>query len=56
MTFHFRITKLANHRELERLKNKWWIDNPLRKICKEDIPETEISIQNIGMTSFRICI
>lgn len=41
--------QLLNRRQLEQLKNKWWNNNPLKKICKKEDDQSDgISIQNIG--------
>ncbi|KAK0083400.1 hypothetical protein PV325_008825 [Microctonus aethiopoides] len=43
------ILQLLNRRQLEQLKNKWWNNNPLKKICKKEDDQSDgISIQNIG--------
>ena len=44
------ILKLLNQRKLESLKEKWWNNNPERKLNCEDSKKTSdgISIKNIG--------
>nr|WHO17342.1 ionotropic receptor 25a-like protein [Matsumurasca onukii] len=43
------ILQLLNKRELEKLKEKWWSQNPERKFCeKPDDQADGISIHNIG--------
>ncbi|GMT36064.1 hypothetical protein PFISCL1PPCAC_27361, partial [Pristionchus fissidentatus] len=43
------ILLLLNQRRLEGLKEKWWIDNPRKKVCPDVTDESDgISIQNIG--------
>ncbi|KAF8356358.1 glr-7, partial [Pristionchus pacificus] len=43
------ILLLLNQRRLEALKEKWWNDNPKRKVCPDQTDESDgISIQNIG--------
>ncbi|CAH0553818.1 unnamed protein product [Brassicogethes aeneus] len=48
--FNTAILSLLNKRELERLKEKWWSNNPeAKKDCeKQDDQSDGISIQNIG--------
>ena len=44
-----RILKLLNQRKLETLKERWWNQNPMKKVCeKEDDQSDGISIENIG--------
>ncbi|KAK4882739.1 hypothetical protein RN001_006058 [Aquatica leii] len=43
------ILNLLNKRQLERLKEKWWNDNPYRVRCEKLEDQSDgISIQNIG--------
>ncbi|XP_076060298.1 ionotropic receptor 25a [Oratosquilla oratoria] len=43
------ILKLLNQRKLETLKERWWNQNPEKKVCdKEDDQSDGISIENIG--------
>nr|ALG36131.1 ionotropic receptor 1 [Sclerodermus sp. MQW-2015] len=47
--FNDAILILLNKRILEKMKDKWWKQNPMMKICeKEDDQSDGISIQNIG--------
>nr|QHN69175.1 ionotropic receptor 6 [Sirex noctilio] len=47
--FNNAILVLLNRRKLEKLKEKWWNRNPLKKVCeKQDDQSDGISIQNIG--------
>ncbi|XP_012259587.2 ionotropic receptor 25a-like [Athalia rosae] len=47
--FNNALLSLLNKRRLEKLKEKWWNRNPLKKTCaKEDDQSDGISIQNIG--------
>nr|ARN17848.1 ionotropic receptor 2 [Cephus cinctus] len=47
--FNNAILVLLNRRKLEKLKEKWWNRNPLKKTCeKQDDQSDGISIQNIG--------
>jgi hypothetical protein len=45
-----RILQLLNKRKLEKLKEKWWNQNPeKRRDCEKQDDQTDgISIQNIG--------
>lgn len=44
-----RILQLLNRRDLERLKEKWWNNNPEKKNCEQVEDQSDgISIQNIG--------
>ena len=47
---HFsRILKLLNQRTLETLKERWWNQNPEKKVCDDDDDSGGgISIYNIG--------
>ena len=48
-TFYHRILVLLNKRKLEKLKDKWWNQNPERQRCGKDSDQNDgISIQNIG--------
>lgn len=43
------ILKLLNQRKLETLKERWWNQNPQKKVCEEaDDNSGGISIHNIG--------
>nr|AQN78505.1 ionotropic receptor 25a.1 [Meteorus pulchricornis] len=43
------LLQLLNKRKLEHLKNKWWNNNPLKRVCKKEDDQSDgISIQNIG--------
>jgi len=45
------ILRLLNQRRLETLKERWWTDNPERKVCTDQNNQSDgISIQNIGMS------
>nr|QBB73016.1 ionotropic receptor [Protaetia brevitarsis] len=47
--FNTAILQLLNRRQLERLKEKWWSNNPKAMVCeKQDDQSDGISIQNIG--------
>ncbi|XP_018327272.1 ionotropic receptor 25a [Agrilus planipennis] len=47
--FNTAILTLLNKRQLERLKEKWWTNNPKAKKCKKQDDQSDgISIQNIG--------
>nr|AVH87315.1 ionotropic receptor 27 [Holotrichia parallela] len=47
--FNTAILQLLNRRQLERLKEKWWTNNPKAMKCeKQDDQSDGISIQNIG--------
>lgn len=44
-----RILTLLNKRRLEKLKDKWWKHNPVKKVCEAEDNQSEgISIHNIG--------
>lgn len=44
-----RILILLNKRSLEKLKDKWWKYNPVKKICDTNTDQSDgISIHNIG--------
>ncbi|XP_043269218.1 ionotropic receptor 25a [Venturia canescens] len=42
------ILQLLNERKLERMKNKWWSTNIVKKDCKKNDQGDGISIENIG--------
>merc|ERR1712168_1050099 len=43
------ILKLLNQRKLETLKERWWNQNPEKKVCDKDDDQSDgISIENIG--------
>ncbi|KAK3865075.1 hypothetical protein Pcinc_029281, partial [Petrolisthes cinctipes] len=43
------ILKLLNQRKLETLKERWWNQNPEKKVCEKDDDQSDgISIENIG--------
>jgi len=47
--FNDAILKLLNQRKLETLKERWWNQNPLKKVCEADDNDGGgISIHNIG--------
>jgi len=47
--FNDAILKLLNQRKLETLKERWWNQNPQKKVCEEDGNDGGgISIHNIG--------
>merc|ERR1719445_2412398 len=47
--FNDAILKLLNQRKLETLKERWWNQNPQKKVCEEsDDDGGGISIHNIG--------
>jgi ionotropic glutamate receptor len=48
--FFHRILQLLNKRKLEKLKERWWNQNPeKRRDCEKQDDQTDgISIQNIG--------
>jgi len=47
--FNDAILKLLNQRKLETLKERWWNQNPQKKVCEEDDNDGGgISIHNIG--------
>ncbi|EEB10703.1 glutamate receptor, putative [Pediculus humanus corporis] len=47
--FNNAILQLLNKRRLEKLKEKWWTNNPKKMICeKHDEQSDGISIENIG--------
>jgi len=47
--FNDAILKLLNQRKLETLKERWWNQHPLKKVCEEDDDDGGgISIHNIG--------
>ncbi|KAL1116158.1 hypothetical protein AAG570_005653 [Ranatra chinensis] len=47
--FNNAILQLLNKRELEKLKEKWWNNNPERKECQKQEDQSDgISIHNIG--------
>ncbi|XP_045585173.2 ionotropic receptor 25a isoform X1 [Procambarus clarkii] len=47
--FNDAILKLLNQRKLETLKERWWNQNPAKKMCEKDDDQSDgISIENIG--------
>nr|AAM47017.1 ionotropic glutamate receptor subunit [Homarus americanus] len=47
--FNDAILKLLNQRKLETLKERWWNQNPEKKVCEKDDDQSDgISIENIG--------
>nr|XP_053649967.1 ionotropic receptor 25a-like [Cherax quadricarinatus] len=47
--FNDAILKLLNQRKLETLKERWWNQNPAKKVCEKDDDQSDgISIENIG--------
>ncbi|KAF2353180.1 Receptor ligand binding region [Trinorchestia longiramus] len=47
--FNDAILKLLNQRKLEMLKERWWNQNPEKKVCEEENDQSDgISIENIG--------
>uniref|UniRef100_T1H988 Uncharacterized protein n=2 Tax=Rhodnius prolixus TaxID=13249 RepID=T1H988_RHOPR len=47
--FNNAILQLLNKRKLEKLKEKWWTENPERKKCNKQEEQSDgISIHNIG--------
>ena len=45
----YRILKFSRERKLEELKDKWWNNNPEKKICEKEKNHTDgISFENIG--------
>ena len=48
-SYSYRILKLLNQRTLETLKERWWNQNPEKKVCDDDDDSGGgISIYNIG--------